>query len=195
MAYSPKKNIDSSVIASALAGDQEAYTQILDRYRGPLYHMLYKMVHNKEEAEDLTQEAFMKAFRALSSFNEEYAFSTWLYKIAANNCIDYLRKKRLQTFSYNKPVPSKDGEVQREYPDEEEATDKNMLAIEKTRMINLAIEDLPAKYKQAIELRHKEEMSYEDIAEMLDIPLGTVKARIFRAREMLKRRLKGKILP
>ncbi len=189
------KNIDSTVIASALAGDQDAYAQILARYRGPLFHMLLKMVHNKEEAEDLTQEAFMKAFRALASFNEEYAFSTWLYKIAANNCIDYLRKKRLQTFSYNKPIASKEGELQREYADETVATDKPMLDSEKTRMINLAIDDLPPKYKTAIELRHKEELSYEDIAQKLNIPLGTVKARIFRAREMLKRKLKGKILP
>ncbi|KAA3613781.1 MAG: RNA polymerase subunit sigma-24 [Calditrichaeota bacterium] len=195
MSSASKKNIDSAVIASALEGNEDAYAQILARYRGPLFHMLFKMVHSKEEAEDLTQEAFIKAFRALASFNEEYAFSTWLYKIAANNCIDYLRKKRLQTFSYNKPIASKDGELQREYADENEATDKPMLDTEKTHMINLAIEDLPPKYKLAIELRHKEELSYEDIAEKLDIPLGTVKARIFRAREMLKRKLKGKVLP
>lgn len=195
MTAAEKIVIDSAVINRALSGDQDAYSMILDRYRGPLYHMLYKMVHNKEEAEDLVQEAFMKAFRALASFNEEYAFSTWLYKIAANNCIDFLRKKRLQTYSYDKPLEAKDGELRREYADEDKETDKPLLDDEKTRMINAAIDELPPKYKLAIELRHRDEMSYEDIAEQLNIPLGTVKARIFRAREMLKRRLKGTILP
>ena len=195
MATEETKNsgIDSAVINAALTGDEAAYKKITDRYRGPLFHLMYKMVHNREEAEDLVQEAFIKAFRALDTFNEEFAFSTWLYKIAVNNCIDFLRKKRLQTYSYDKPISAKDGELHREYADKDVSTDKEILSTEKTAIINTAIDELPEKYRTAIVLRHQEELAYEEIAEMLDIPLGTVKARIFRAREMLKRKLKGKL--
>ena len=193
--YVQKKSDESAIIARALQGDENAYAEIMQRYRNQLFHLMYKMVHNREESEDLVQEAFMKAFNALASFNEEFAFSTWLYKIAVNNCIDYLRKKRLQTYSYDKPVESKDGELRREYPDLDYMPDKTLLATEKTGIINKAIEELPEKYKTSIVLRHQEELSYEEIATILKLPLGTVKARIFRAREMLKRKLKGKILP
>ena len=139
------------------------------------------------------QEAFMKAFKALPSFNEEYAFSTWLYKIAINNCIDHMRKKRLKTYSINKPVQSKDGELDREFPDTSMSPDRGILSDEKSTIIEDAIDELPENYKIAIVLRHAEEKSYEEIAQILNIPLGTVKARIFRAREMLKKKLKGKI--
>ncbi|MFQ5638803.1 MAG: sigma-70 family RNA polymerase sigma factor, partial [bacterium] len=135
-----------------------------------------------------------KAFKALPSFNEEYAFSTWLYKIAINNCIDHMRKKRLKTYSINKPVQSKDGELGREFPDTSMSPDKHILSVEKSKIIETAIDELPENYKIAIVLRHSEEKSYEEIAQLLNIPLGTVKARIFRAREMLKKKLKGKIL-
>ena len=190
-----KKTEEARLIEKALAGDDKAFAEILKRYRLPLYHLIFKMVHNKEEAEDLVQEAFIKAFRALGSFNEEYAFSTWLYKIAVNNCIDYLRKKRLQTFSYDKPMDMKDGTLRREYADYEPTPDNQLLSAEKSKFINQAIDELPPKYRTVIVLRHREEYSYEDIAEKLHLPLGTVKARIFRAREMLKRKLKGKIFP
>lgn len=135
----------------------------------------------------------MKAFRALESFNENFAFSTWLYKIAVNNCIDYLRKKRLQTYSYDRPLNMKNGQVQRDYPDPDSRPDAALLSTEKTRLINEAIDNLPPKYRQVIILRHREELSYEEIADQLHLPLGTVKARIFRAREMLKKSLKGKL--
>lgn len=190
-----KKSIDAELISRALDGDEHAYAEIMARYRNQLYHLMYKMVRNREEAEDLVQEAFLKAFRALASFNEEFAFSTWLYKIAVNNCIDFLRKRRLQTYSYDKPIEAKDGKLRREYADSDLTPDKRLLSTEKTRIINQAIDELPEKYHVVIVLRHREELSYEDIAACLDLPLGTVKARIFRAREMLKRKLKGKILP
>ena len=185
---------NSELIKKAITGDEKAYQQILENYRGALFNLLYKMVRNKEETEDLVQEAFMKAFNALPSFNEEYAFSTWLYKIAVNNCIDHMRKKRLKTFSINKPVQSKDGELDREFPDTTTSPDKAMLTAERSKLIETAIHELPENYKIAIVLRHTEEKSYEEIAEILNIPLGTVKARIFRAREMLKKKLKGKLL-
>ncbi|MFZ5517162.1 MAG: sigma-70 family RNA polymerase sigma factor [Candidatus Zhuqueibacterota bacterium] len=186
---------DIELINRALKGDQQAYKQILLRYRNPLYNLLYRMVHNKMETEDLVQEAFIKAFASLASFNDEYAFSTWLYKIAINNCIDHFRKRKLKTFSLDKPISSKDGEIHREFPDAGNRPDKTLLTKEKDKLIEDAIQSLPEKYRISIILRHNEDKSYEEISQILNIPLGTVKARIFRAREMLKRQLKNVIYP
>ncbi len=186
---------DKQVIRKALEGDQRAFTDILHRYRGSIYNLIYKMVHNKEETEDLVQEAFIKAFASLSSFNAEYAFSTWLYKIAINNCIDHFRKKKLKTYSIDNPIESKDGMIKREFSDTTFLPDHPLLSKEKSKLIEDAISKLPEKYQRSIILRHNEDKSYEEISKILDIPLGTVKARIFRAREMLKKQLKGKILP
>lgn len=187
--------LNKTLIRKAIEGDERAYKKLLENYRGAIFNLLYKMVRNREETEDLVQEAFIKAFNALSTFNEEYAFSTWLYKIAVNNCIDHIRKKKLKTYSIDKPVPSKDGELGREFPDTSMSPDKEILSEEKSNIIENAIEDLPENYKTVIVMRHKEERSYEEIAEILNIPLGTVKARIFRAREMLKKKLKSKLFP
>lgn len=190
-----EETADIDLIDRALEGDQQAYKEILTRYRNPLYNLLYRMVHNKMETEDLVQEAFIKAFASLASFNDEYAFSTWLYKIAINNCIDHFRKKKLKTFSLDKPISSKDGEIRREFPDPSYRPDKTLLSKEKDKLIEEAIQNLPEKYRISIVLRHNEDKSYEEISQILNIPLGTVKARIFRAREMLKRQLKNVIFP
>ena len=186
---------DIDLIERALSGDQQAYCEILKRYRAPLYNLLFRMVRNKMETEDLVQEAFIKAFGSLATFNDEYAFSTWLYKIAINNCIDHFRKKRLKTYSLDKPINSKDGEIRREFPDPTYQPDKTLLSKEKDKLIEEAIQNLPEKYRISIVLRHNEDKSYEEISQILNIPLGTVKARIFRAREMLKKQLKNKLFP
>lgn len=188
-------DINTTLIKKAIEGDETAYKKLLENYRGAIFNLLYKMVRNREETEDLVQEAFMKAFNALPTFNDEYAFSTWLYKIAINNCIDHIRKKKLKTYSIDKPVPSKEGELEREFPDTSMSPDKHILSEEKSNIIETAIEDLPENYRIVIVMRHKEEKSYEEIAEILNIPLGTVKARIFRAREVLKKKLKNKLFP
>jgi RNA polymerase sigma-70 factor (ECF subfamily) len=187
------KENDSELINRAKNGDSKAYEGLLKKYRNSVYNLVYRMVRDLEEAEDLTQEAFIKAFNSLASFNEEYAFSTWLYKIATNNCIDFFRKRKLQTFSLDKPIQYKDSEIQHEIPDPELNPEKSILARERSRMIQKAIKALPEKYYTAIILRHNEEKSYEEIAEILNLPLGTVKARIFRAREMLNKELKERL--
>ncbi len=179
----------SELISLALSGDQKAYADIVKRFREQIYHFIYRMVKDKAQAEDLTQETFIKAFRALSSFNSDYAFSTWLYKIAANNCIDYFRKKKLATCSLDTPIKAKNGEIQRDFPDKEQGPESELISKERTGQIQVAIDSLPKKYKEAILLRHSQDKSYEEIAKELNIPLGTVKVRIFRAREMLKSRL------
>src|SRR3990172_11513358 len=186
---------NSFLIQKALEGDESACAAIVARYRGQIYSLVLRMVKNREEAEDLTQETFIKAFRALATFNAEYAFSTWLYKIAANNCIDFFRKKRLKTFPLDNPIQVKDGELHREYPTSDQGPEHGLISKEKSLQIQEAIDSLPKKYKEAIILRHSKDKSYEDIAAELNIPLGTVKVRIFRAREMLKKRLKDQLRP
>jgi len=187
------KETDSILINQAKSGDDQAYDKLLNKYRNSVYNLVYRMVRDIQEAEDLTQEAFIKAFNSLAQFNEEYAFSTWLYKIATNNCIDFFRKRKLQTLSLDKPIQYKDSEIHHEIPDPELNPEKNILASERSSIIREAIETLPEKYYTAIILRHTEEKSYEEIAEILHLPIGTVKARIFRAREMLNKALKDRL--
>ena len=188
-----KKDSDSELIQLARSGDDHAYDQLLKKYKQSVYNLVFRMVRDIQEAEDLTQESFIKAFSSLAQFNEEYAFSTWLYKIATNNCIDYFRKRKLQTYSLDKPIQYKDSEIQQEIPDPELNPEKSILADERHSIIQDAISTLPEKYYTAIVLRHNEERSYEEIAEILELPLGTVKARIFRAREMLNKALKDRL--
>jgi RNA polymerase sigma factor (sigma-70 family) len=183
----------SQLIERALTGDQKSYSEIVSRYHEQIHHFIYRMVKDTAQAEDLVQETFIKAFRALATFNSDYAFSTWLYKIAANNCIDFFRKKKLKTFSLDTPIQVKDGEVHRDFADREQTPEHELMSQERTNQIQFAINTLPEKYKEAILLRHSKDKSYEEIAEELSIPLGTVKVRIFRAREMLKSKLKDQL--
>ncbi|MBM4161364.1 MAG: sigma-70 family RNA polymerase sigma factor [Ignavibacteria bacterium] len=184
---------DALLIKRALAGDQKAYRKLRLKYYEAIYNLIYRMIRDKDEVEDLTQEAFIKAFTSLSSFNDEYAFSTWLYKIATNNCIDYIRRKKLQTFSIDKPVESKESDFTYELPDSTYEPDQELIDRQRKRLLEDAINSLPAKYRQVIHLRHVEEKEYQEIAAMLRLPLGTVKAHIFRAREMLNKYLRDKL--
>ena len=180
---------DLELIDAAIDGNQGAYSIIMERYKNSLGALIFKMVHNQEETKDLVQEAFIKAFNALESYNRKYSFSTWLFKIASNNCIDHLRKKRLKTSSIDAPIATKDGEVKQEIPDMTFNPEGKVVQDELISGIDNAIAALPEKYKDVINLRHKKDKSYEEIANQLDLPIGTIKARIFRAREMLKKSL------
>ena len=165
------KKEDAVLFQRAKAGDGKAYDDLILLYKDAVHGIIYRMVRNKQEAEDLTQETFIKAYNSINSFNEEYAFSTWLFKIATNNCIDFFRKRKLKTQSMDQTVRYKDDEIKQEYPDIEKTADKDLLAGEKTRLIRQAIDELPEKYRTAITLRHSEEKSYEDIAQLLELPL------------------------
>lgn len=182
---------DDKFVKQAIKGDQDAYKKLMDKYQKPLYFHVLKMVRNHEQVEDLVQEAFMKAFKNLNSYNTNYAFSTWLYRITTNHTIDYLRKKKLKTTSINEPIKTKEGEMEIQISDEAE-TDREIIRKERKKIIHTAINNLPKKYRRVIEMRHLQELSYQEIAEQLDLPLGTVKAHIFRAREMLYKELKDK---
>jgi len=185
-----KRKEDKRLIKLALSGDEKAYESLLNKYRNLVFSIMLKMARNKQEAEDLTQEAFMKAFSSLATFNDEFAFSTWLMKIASNNCIDFLRKRKLRTYSIHEPVQYKDEKIEIDIPDRDPTPEKTLIQSERSRMIEETIQALPERYRYVIILRHKEEKSYEEIAEIMNLPLGTVKAQIFRAREILNKNLK-----
>ena len=187
------KEEDMMLIHRALNNDQSAYRTLMKKYRKLVQNLIYKMISNKDDVEDLTQEAFIKAFNSLDKFDMEYAFSTWLYKIASNNCIDYLRKKKLNTFSLDKEISQTDEDLRFEIPDEDFKPDMSIIQNQRKDFLEKAINSLPKKYKEVIILRHKEEMDYAEIAKTLGVPIGTVKAHLFRARELLNRYLKNKI--
>lgn len=184
---------DITLIDEAIAGKQEAYRRLMTKYRQLIYNLIFRMIRNKEDVEDLTQEAFIKAFNSLDKFDKQFSFSTWLFKIATNNCIDYLRKKKLNTFSIDKELGSEDDDYQFEIPDSERTPDKNLMEDERKKILEEAIENLPSKYKSVILLRHRDEKDYEEIAKKLKLPLGTVKAHIFRGRELLNKYLKDRL--
>ncbi|WP_440998823.1 RNA polymerase sigma factor [Fodinibius sp. SL11] len=195
---SPRENASESsleddvLVKRAKGGDEKAYKKLVDKYERALYFHILKMVKDREQVEDLVQEAFVKAFDNLNTYSTNYAFSTWLYRIATNNTIDYLRKKKLKTLSIDKPMKTKDGEMEMQLPDESASTDRDIIKKQRKKIVQNAIADLPDKYRKVIELRHMEEKSYKEISDILDKPLGTVKAHIFRARELLYKELKDK---
>ncbi|MDF1544755.1 MAG: sigma-70 family RNA polymerase sigma factor [bacterium] len=185
------KNNDLEIIQEALAGSQKAFRTLTERHQTAVFHIIFKIVRDKETTNDLVQETFMKAFASLASYRSEYRFSTWLYKIAANCSIDFLRKKRINALSLDQQLQTKEGTVEIEVPDNSYNPEKDLVRKQQSFSIAEAIDSLPDKYKEVIIYRHKDDKTYEEIAELLDIPVGTVKARIFRARELLKKKLKG----
>ena len=174
-------------IRRAVRGDQQAYAVLMDRYRNAIYQLVIKMVHNREDAEDLMLEAFGKAFKNLASYSPKYAFSTWLFRIAVNNCIDHIRKKRISHFSIDDPGEDESGG--NPYSEHLSSSTRNpeeqYIHHQQLQLTRYIVGQLSEKYRLMIELRYFEELSYDEIAAELDIPLGTVKAQLFRAKEML----------
>lgn len=183
---------DRELVEQALAGRQDAYAELMQKYRFALHRHISRMVRKKGDVDDLVQESFIKAFSALKSYSSDYAFSTWLYKIATNHTIDYLRKRKLPTMSIDKPIQTKDGSLDYELPDTTFRPDKHIIKDQQRVLIQEAIDALPEKYYRVIVMRHQQEKSYDEIARELDLPLGTVKAHIFRARALLNKFLKDK---
>jgi len=182
---------DIQLIARARSGDERAFRVLLSKYERPVFSICLRMVRDREQAADLTQESFIKVFSMLERYNPTYAFSSWLFKITSNHCIDYLRKRRIDTLPMDVPIDGEKGEIQRQYVAPDLDPEQEMVKKEKMLRLEEAIGELPEHYRVMLVLRHQENLSYEDIAVTLDIPLGTVKARIHRAREMLKGRLEG----
>lgn len=184
--FSDKAKKDFLLIESAKNGDEKAYAELMQRYKKPVYHMILKMVRNIDDAEDLTIEAFAKAFRNLKKFNPEFTFSTWLFRIATNNCIDFIRKKKIETMSIHTTFKDDSGDsVDMDIKDVNLNPQEETIKSEKIDIIQTIVTKLPPKYQTLVKLRYFQELSYEEIAAEIDAPLGTVKAQLHRARELL----------
>src|SRR5438105_8588738 len=189
---SEKAQADFKLVNEAIKGDQKAYADLMSRYKDSIYFMLLKMVNNRDDADDLTIEAFGKAFKNLHQYTPDYAFSTWLFKIATNNCIDFIRRKKKMTFSIDKSMESDGGqEMQFEIKSQLLDPEEKMIKKQKAIVMRDVVEKLKPRYKRLVELRYFQERSYEEIADELQLPLGTVKAQLFRAREFLYQILKN----
>lgn len=189
---SEKGKKDLALVERAKKGDQSAYAELMDRYREAVYFMLLKMVKNTDDAEDLTIEAFGKAFNRLKQYSPSFAFSTWLFKIASNNCIDFIRKKRVHLTSMDHAYSNSDGQsVKIDVASNTNDPEEVVIKQQKVKMMREVVSKLKPRYRDLIEKRYFQELSYEEIAEDMDIPLGTVKAQLFRAREFMANMMKN----
>jgi len=181
---SDKAKNDLILVEEAKKGNEKAFASLMNRYRDSIYFMLLKMVNHPVDAEDLTIEAFGKAFRNIDTYTPKFAFSTWLFMIATNNCIDFIRKKQ------STPIPIDQGQdgtyymtvnIPSDLPDPEEA----LINDQKIAILRKIVNQLKSPYREIIELRYYKEYSYEEIASELKIPIGTVKAQLNRAKTLL----------
>lgn len=189
---SAKAFYDYNLVKKASSGDQKAYTELLKRYYDAIYFMMYKMVRNQDDADDLTMEAFGKAFKNLHHYTPDYAFSTWLFRIATNNCIDHMRRQKIKPLSIDNTFESNDGgeitiDIKSGYLDPEE----KFIKAQKIKVLHAVVDKLKPRYKNLIELRYFKEWSYEEISSHLNIPIGTVKGQLYRAKEILLQVLKN----
>lgn len=184
--FSAKALKDFELIGRAKTGDEKAYAELMKRYKKSVYHTLLKMVRNVDDAEDLTIEAFAKAFRNLDKFDPKFTFSTWLFRVATNNCIDFIRKKRLETMSISSGFVDDSGsEVAMDLKDFNPNPQEDVIKGQRMEIVKSIVDKLPNRYKTLVQLRYFQELSYEEIAKELNAPLGTVKAQLHRARELL----------
>ena len=192
--FSAKALEDFKLIDMAVGGDDKAYAKLLQRYRRPVYMMVLKMVRNVDDAEDLMMESFSKAFRSLHKFKKDYTFSTWLFRIATNNSIDYIRRRKLHTLSIENTWTDDDGQsVSIDVEDSGVLNPQDeAIKAQKEEIIQAFVSMLPSKYQKLVRLRYFHELSYEEIAEELEAPLGTVKAQLHRARELMYDLVKNK---
>lgn len=174
------------ILRATEESDQKAYAELMERYRDSIFHLCRKMVFNDDDADDLTIETFGKAFQRLNQYTPAFAFSTWLFKIASNHCIDFIRKKRINALSLDRGLSTEEGgniqfTIKDDAPDPIETLEKKQ-RVEKMRLV---VSELKPRYRKLVELRYFEEYSYDEIALELDLPLGTVKAQLYRARDIL----------
>ena len=184
---SPKAQQDAELVERAIDGDQKAYAVLMERYRDAIYYMLLKMVNNTSDAEDLTIVAFGKAFKNIRQYTTNFAFSTWLFKIASNNAIDFIRKKKQNSnISLAETLHDADSIPLLNLRSEMPTPEERMISEQRITMLRSLVAKLKPRYRKLVELRYFKEYSYEDISTEMDLPIGTVKAQLFRARELLQ---------
>ena len=188
---SPANHEDAELVRRSLAGDQRACRDLVRRYQRPVFSVLMRVVRRAEDAEDLAQETFVRMFRALDRYDPEIPFTAWLFTIATRLAIDQLRRRRIQTVSLTVSEPGSSEERDLDVVDPGLRPDEITSNAEEERISQDLIASLPEHYRVVVVLRHQQDLSYEEIAEALNLPLGTVKARIHRARALLKQRIEG----
>lgn len=179
-----KHEDDLIIIRSVLSGDSSQFALLWQKYNKQIFANVLKLVRSIDDADDIVQDTFLKAFNALHSYNQTFPFPAWLYKIASNTCIDYFRRKRIRPISIEN-INRDGGDIYDIIPDKSIPIDDNIINNETKEELLKAVEQLPLRYKQCIQLRHFEELSYEEISLKMNLPLGTVKITLFRARKML----------
>ncbi|MEO6260749.1 MAG: sigma-70 family RNA polymerase sigma factor [Thermoanaerobaculia bacterium] len=180
---------DRALVARVLEGDRDRFTELVKRYERRIVNYVYRITHRYEDAHDLAQEIFVKVFMALDRYDPKYQFSTWLFRIAQNSAIDAIRKKSIQEVPIARPADEEGSGKEREFADGGVSPYRAMKNKQLAAAIDLAVGHLPADYRELIQLRHFAELSYEEIASMKKLPLGTVKNKLFRARNLLKEAL------
>jgi RNA polymerase sigma-70 factor (ECF subfamily) len=187
---------DAALVARTLAGDQSAYAGLVERYQGEVFHLALRYTRVREDAEDLAQEAFLRAFRALASYDPGRPFGAWLYAITARLCIDHHRRRKVRPVSLTRPEEGTAAEEREwEIADPSEGPEALLVHRDEAARLSALIDRLSPDYRLAILLRHAEDLSYEEIAEATGVPLGTVKARIHRARNQLRAWIEGTETP
>ncbi|WP_035119598.1 RNA polymerase sigma factor SigW [Cohnella panacarvi] len=187
------KPLETRLARLARKGDQRAFAEIVDLYKDKLYHLAYRMTSNRQEAEDVVQETFLRVYKNLDRYDENQKFSTWIYRIATNLCIDRLRKRRA-VYSLDAESTDHDGlDGYSMMPSDERTPETELILTETQKLIRDAIETLPVKYKSIMILRYLQDLSLQEISDVLDIPVTTVKTRVHRGREFLRKKLEHKL--
>ncbi|MFO7874400.1 MAG: sigma-70 family RNA polymerase sigma factor [Bacteroidales bacterium] len=190
--YTEKAKRDLALVREAAGnGDEKAFSELMSLYKDTIFYMLLKMTGNPDDAEDLTIETFGKAFTNIKQYNEKYAFSTWLFKIASNNGIDFIRKKKKNVLNQEANEDLETSEDKFNFVIDMINPEERFIRGQKLELVRQVVETLKPRYRKLIALRYFEEHSYEEIAEELDLPMGTVKAQLFRAREFLYQAMKN----
>jgi RNA polymerase sigma-70 factor (ECF subfamily) len=182
--------VETRLAKLARNGDRGAFAELLELYKDKIYHLAYRMLNNKHEAEDAVQETFLRVYTNLHRYDEQQKFSTWIFRIATNHCIDRLRKRKHSAYSLDAEMP--DGEGNDYYsmlPGNEDTPEKQIVLSETQQQIRKAIDGLPEKYKSVVILRYLQDMSLQEISDVLDMPVTTVKTRVHRGREYLRKKL------
>ncbi|MFJ5716802.1 RNA polymerase sigma factor SigW [Neobacillus sp. NPDC093127] len=176
-------------IKQVIKGDQDAFGEIVEIYKNSVYQLCFRMLGNRHEAEDMAQEAFIRAYVNIHTFNQDLKFSTWLFRIATNLCIDRIRKKKPDYYLDAEVAGTEGLTMYSQIPDKTPLPENEVESLELHETIQMEILKLPEKYRSAIVLKYIEELSLNEISEILDLPLGTVKTRIHRGREALRQQL------
>jgi RNA polymerase sigma-70 factor, ECF subfamily len=181
---------DEELVAAVLKGDRERFGVLVERYQGRLVNYLYRLLRSADDAHDLAQEVLIKVYQVLDRYDPQYKFSTWLFRIAQNAAIDQIRRRRLKVVSLR--LEDDEGEGRDwDLPAPQRGPYGDLRNVERGKAIQQAIDALPWEYRELILLRHFGELPYDEIARLKQMPLGTVKNKLFRGRQMLKERLQG----